>query len=215
MAQSTVAPNVRRHSSAGLFVSLLLPFAILATVGAYGLLRSSDSTNLPQPGSRGALVWGNGIFASRVEMKAWLNLHGGGYRAWARRHPAALRLVPRKSRVAHHAAHKVSHVQLVKRTKHTALKHTAAPKRAAPARRAASVATRVAAGRAPPSAGTNLMLWLLVVIGVLLAGAAAAPRWLFRPLHLHGLWEERELRIGTAAAGVALLVGIAIATQLT
>jgi hypothetical protein len=59
------------------------------------------------------------------------------------------------------------------------------------------------------------VLWILIVVGVLLGAAAAAPERFVRRLPAAAVWKERELRIGSAAAGVALLVGVAIATQLS
>ena len=80
------------------------------------------------------------------------------------------------------------------------------------AARSIGVSSTAAAARSWRS-GANLVLWLLIVVGILLGAAAAAPERLVHRLPGAALWKERELRIGSAAAGVALLVGVAIATQ--
>lgn len=82
------------------------------------------------------------------------------------------------------------------------------------AARSIGVSSTAAAARSWRS-GANLVLWLLIVVGILLGAAAAAPERLVHRLPGAALWKERELRIGSAAAGVALLVGVAIATQLS
>jgi hypothetical protein len=93
-AAAQPAPPARQIRS-----TLVLPFvlALLLLVGttAYGLLRPGTHVHPPAPGSTGALVWGDGIFAKRVELKAWLALHGASYDKWRQTHPAALRLLPK------------------------------------------------------------------------------------------------------------------------
>ncbi len=221
MSNSSVEPKVARRHPSLLFLPLALPFAILAAVAVYGVLRPSSSNGPPAPGSPGSLVWGNGIFANRVELKAWFALHGGSYAAWAKQHPAALRLVSATSRQtavrqkqphvvagASHTARQTSHrAQQVTDTAH----QKAAQRVAA---RSVGISTSAAAGRSWRS-GANLVLWLLIVVGIFLGAAAAAPERLVRRLPGAAFWKERELRIGSAAAGVALLVGVAIATQLS
>lgn len=79
-----------------LVIPFVLAVVILAGTAAYAFARPQSHADLPGPGSRGSLVWGDGLFASRVEMKAWLTLHGAAYRAWAQSHPAALKLLPKR-----------------------------------------------------------------------------------------------------------------------
>jgi hypothetical protein len=228
MSNSSVEPRPARRHPSLLFLPLALPFVILAAVAVYGVVGSS-SNGPPSPGTPGSLVWGNGIFANRVELRAWFALHGGNYAAWAKQHPAALRLVPVTSRqtrpsqkpthavaAATHTARPASHA--VQRASHTAEQPSQAARQEAPQRVAAArtvgVSTAPASSRSWRS-GANLVLWLLVVLGVLLGAAAAAPERLVQRLPGAAFWKERELRIGSAAAGVALLVGVAIATQLS
>jgi hypothetical protein len=132
-------------------------------------------------------------------LKAWFALHGGSYEAWAKHHPAALRLVPVSSRQS---------------SSERRQSRVAAANRAAQQKAALRTSTPGAAGRSW-SSGANLVLWILIVLGVLLGAAAAAPERLVRDLPGAAVWKERELRIGSAAAGVALLVGVAISTQLS
>jgi hypothetical protein len=80
--------------------SALFPYAVallvLAAVAAYAFAWPQGKARLsPQaPGTKGSLVWGDGLFQKRTEMKAWLSIHGASYDAWARTHPAALALIP-------------------------------------------------------------------------------------------------------------------------
>jgi hypothetical protein len=79
---------------------VILPFVlalvILIGTSAYGLLRPQTHVpaNPSAPGARGSLVWGNGLFANREELSAWLHQHHVTFARFARNHPAALRLVP-------------------------------------------------------------------------------------------------------------------------
>jgi hypothetical protein len=77
---------------------------------------SPYSSTRKSPGTRGALVWGDGVFATKRELKAWLRIHGGKYTAWQRHHPAAAALVrpgrpPASARRKHHVAARTHHVR--------------------------------------------------------------------------------------------------------
>ena len=72
-------------------------------IAIYGVVNPSKAKPNPNaPGFRGSLVWGDGIFANRAQLKAWLKLHGASYEDWVKQHPAALKLVkpPVKHKVA-------------------------------------------------------------------------------------------------------------------
>jgi hypothetical protein len=88
-----VKPVTRKQRPFRLFLPLALPFAVLIGVGVFAALTPFKHDPGPPPGAPGALVWGDGIFANRFELKAWLNLHGASYAAWAKQHPAAVALV--------------------------------------------------------------------------------------------------------------------------
>jgi hypothetical protein len=110
-----------------IFLPLVVPFAILAAVGVFAFTshpRTSGAT--VAPGTRGSLVWGDGLFAKPVEMKAWLRLHGGRYGSWAKQHPAGLNLItPQVFRPPTAAAQRAAKI--------AARKHAAAKKSAAQA----------------------------------------------------------------------------------
>jgi len=79
---------------------LILPFvlavAILLATTTFGVLRPQTHAQ-PQPsapGRPGSLVWGDGLFANREELSAWLHQHDMSFARWAQNHPAALKLVP-------------------------------------------------------------------------------------------------------------------------
>ena len=48
------------------------------------------------PGTTGALVWGDGVFANKLELEAWLRIRGVSYESWARKHPAAVKLLEKQ-----------------------------------------------------------------------------------------------------------------------
>ena len=60
----------------------------------YGALRPHNHVQLKGPGTTGKLHWSNGVFTSRAELRAWLIAHGKSYDAWAKAHPAAVRMLP-------------------------------------------------------------------------------------------------------------------------
>src|SRR5579884_898371 len=90
--------STRRRISRWAYFPLAVPIAILLGVVVFANVKPAPAARAVPPGSRGSLVWGNGIFAKRIEVKAWLGIHGGSYRSWAPHHPAALRLLPLKAR---------------------------------------------------------------------------------------------------------------------
>jgi len=181
------------------FLPLLLPFLILIGIAVYSAVTPYQSTNLPPPGQRGSLVWGDGIFANEIELKAWLRLHGAGsFRHWAKHHPAALSLMrPRKHRTALQAKAKV---------KKPARIHKAAPAAAATA------ATAVSTESTKTPSWTR---WLFVGLGLLLAlGAIALPSRFVARLVTGPVRSDRDMRLAIAGAAIAVLGGVAVATLL-
>jgi hypothetical protein len=180
---TSMTPAPRKQRPFRLFLPLALPFAVLIGVGVFGALTPFKHDAGPPPGAPGALVWGNGIFANSFELKAWLKLHGASYPAWAKQHPAAVRLVKPRP---------------VKRARHGA----AVPVR--PAKRAsAAVAAPVATAGRSHSAHT----WLFVLVGLLAIAGALLPH---RLLGRIGPGRVPELRLGIAGTGLALLVGVGV-----
>jgi len=92
------SPKPVERTRAGVFLPFVLALLVLLGTTAYGILQPQNHVTPPAPGQRGALVWGDGIFATRSELSAWLYLHHASYATWARKHPAALRLVLRRAR---------------------------------------------------------------------------------------------------------------------
>lgn len=194
----------RKQPPSRLWVLLPLAtaFGIIAGIAIYGAVNQPKANPHPNaPGFRGSLVWGDGIFSNRAQVKAWLTLHGASYEDWVKTHPAAVRLVkpPVKHRVA--VAHKP------RKTATKPAVHKAAPKKvpatAAPAVTAAS-----------QSSSHRFIIWFAVVAGLLLGGLAMVPRRvILRAGFLHGVG-DRELRLGALGAGAAVLLGVIVATLL-
>src|SRR5215210_9313619 len=81
----------------------VIPFIVLGGFVLYAEVKYRPAAKPDPPGQPGVLVWGDGVFVSKGEISGWLRLHGGSFKAWKLRHPAALRLVsPAKPR--RHAA---------------------------------------------------------------------------------------------------------------
>jgi hypothetical protein len=90
----TLAAQPTRVYPLRIFLPLVVPFAILAAVGVFALASHPKTSGATAaPGTRGSLVWGDGLFAKPVEMKAWLRLHGGRYGPWAKQHPLGVSLI--------------------------------------------------------------------------------------------------------------------------
>jgi hypothetical protein len=196
MATAVTAPTrLRQGQTSRILLPLAVPFLILAGIAVYAALTPLSKTNLPPPGARGSLVWGDAIFANERELKAWMRQHGGSYEAWVKSHPAAFRLV--KPQPKHHAVLAKAHKKQKTTTKVAA---------GQPVRRvsSASVTTRSRGGG----------IWFVVGLGLLLGALAAVPqRVLFRagiPLGSR----ERELRVAAIGSGAALLLGVIAATLL-
>ena len=104
---ATRKPVRKQGTKLWVWVPLATAFAIIAGIAIYGVINPSKAKLNPNaPGYRGSLVWGDGIFANRAQLKAWLKLHGGSYEVWVKQHPAALRLVkpPHQARARGRAA---------------------------------------------------------------------------------------------------------------
>jgi hypothetical protein len=198
MAQPVVTPKARQHSGLVL-LPLALPFAILAAVAIYSVVMPATPSRAPAPGSRGALVWGNGIFTTRVELKDWLTLHGGNYEAFATAHPHALKLLAARSR---------PHVK----RRRLAQKPRPLPRVTNTSR--VSSSTSQPASKTFLNAAANLMPLILIALGLLLAIGAAAPRRLVIRLPVPSRLDDHELRVASAAGGLAVLLGVIVATQL-
>jgi hypothetical protein len=181
------------------FVPLLLPFLILIGIGVYAAVTPYDSTNLPPPGQRGSLVWGDAIFSNKTELKAWLKLHGAGsFQQWAKHHPAALSLVqPRKHRNALPAKAKVK-------------KPTRIQKAAPAAGVTAAPVVSIRSTKTP-----TWTRWLFVGLGLFLAlGAVATPSRFVARLVTGPVRSDRDMRLAIVGAAIAVLGGVAVATLL-
>ena len=88
-----LAPNSRSRPP----WSVLLPWVVtgiilIATGVAIFWPRPVEGTPAA-PGQAGLLVWGDGVFANPLELEAWLRVRGVSYAQWARRHPAAVKIL--------------------------------------------------------------------------------------------------------------------------
>jgi hypothetical protein len=183
----------RQGNRLWVFLPLALAFAIIAGIAIYGVLSPSKATPAPAaPGFRGSLVWGDGIFSNKAQLKAWLTLHGASYKVWVREHPAALRLV--RPPVKHHKA-------------------VTKPKHKPPAHASASVpSSKAATGTSRSSHRGGGLIWLAVFAGLLLGGLAAIPRRIIERAGFLDAVGDRELRVGALGAGAAILLGVIVAT---
>jgi hypothetical protein len=181
----------QRPNKVWAFLPMVAAFGIIAGVAIYGVVNEPKANPHPDaPGFHGSLVWGDGIFSNRAQVKAWLALHGGSYEDWAKTHPAAVRLVrpPVKHKPA--AGHKSPHAA---QPKPTPVSSTAAISRS-------------------QSSSHHAVIWLAVFAGLLLGLLALLPRrMIHRVGFLHNVG-DRELRLGALGAGAAVLLGVIVAT---
>jgi hypothetical protein len=77
MQTRTKKPNPNRL---WVFLPMAVAFGIIAGIAIYGVVNQPKATPHPDaPGFHGSLVWGDGIFSNRAQLKAWLILHGASY----------------------------------------------------------------------------------------------------------------------------------------
>jgi hypothetical protein len=185
----------RPRLRARVFLPFVLAFLVLAGVAIYGALKPTKATLANPYGPPLGLVWGNGLFQSQAELRAWLRNHGVSYKTWAKTHPAAREIVSPSSK------HKKAHTSAASKRLHT----VAAPKvKPAP--------TQVVATSSSRSRDKNVLTWAAIGIGLLFGLIAILPARAARRFGLTWLADEREFRLGVAGAGAALLVGVAVAT---
>ena len=95
---SRPVPSVQRRSKPPWQV--LLPWgialAVLVTTALVAFLPRAIESDPSPPGTAGALVWGDGVFANRLELEAWLRIRGVSYESWAKKHPAAVKLLAKQ-----------------------------------------------------------------------------------------------------------------------
>jgi hypothetical protein len=183
----------RRHSAAWVFVPLAIAFLIIASIAVYGIVSPYSFKKSPAPpGIHGSLVWGDGIFSNKAQLKAWLSQHGGSYSRWARTHPAAVTLV--KPRPKHRATLAKAKKPVVK----------------TPAVRTVAASAEVATTRHRGSG-----IWLVVALGLLLGALAAVPQSVLVRVGIPLGSREREIRVAAIGSGAALLLGVIAATLLS
>jgi len=61
-----------------------LALAVLVTTALVAFLPRGVESDPSPPGRSGALVWGDGVFANKLELEAWLRIRGVSYESWAR-----------------------------------------------------------------------------------------------------------------------------------
>ena len=78
---------------ATILVLLVIPTLVLGGFVLYARSEYPGASKPAPPGKPGLLVWGDDVLSSKLQMRFWLSEHGGSYRRWKQRHPAAVRLV--------------------------------------------------------------------------------------------------------------------------
>ncbi len=160
---------------------IVLPWVVTAAIliGAGGWAfwpREAELRQPKKPGESGALIWGEGVFSSALELQAWLEARGVVYKEWARRHPEAVKLLvaePGTVKVSKPKAKPTARKARAAKPKPGATKpsRTAQPKRQSPARPAAR-ALEPTARTFSTSGGDGR--WLVVALLGLLGTVGAA-----------------------------------------
>lgn len=150
----------------------LLTVAILVGVGAWAFWpREAELRNPEKPGASGALIWGEGVFSSALELKAWLEARGVNYKDWARRHPEAVELL-----VAEPGTISVPATQPKAKPKQSGGTKAAAPapqKKVAAAKPATPVREVAPVARTFAPADDDKTLYLIALVALLVAVGAA------------------------------------------
>jgi hypothetical protein len=195
-------PQARpKHGAFRVFLPLALPFAILAGVGVFAVLTPQHQVSASGPGGPGALVWGDGIFANRAELKAWLAQHGRSYEVWLRDHPSAKALLTRHATVRGAGSGPATAARSATAKGKGVMRPPTGSANPAPA---SGSRTSVAnAGRSFSMSVVFAIFAALVLLG------AALPRSF---IHRIGLSDRIvEVRLGMAMVGLAILCGMALA----
>jgi hypothetical protein len=91
------AQRVQPSPRSGVPWSVVLPWVVTAAVlvvTAFAIFWPRPVEGNPAaPGQPGLLVWGDAVFANPLELEAWLRIRGVSYAQWARRHPAAVKIL--------------------------------------------------------------------------------------------------------------------------
>jgi hypothetical protein len=182
---------------------LVLPFAALVGVAAFVALVAFRAEPAAPQSARGALVWGNGIFANRAELKAWLRQHGASYTIWLRQHPQAA------AYVRHVAARPAP-----KPTPRAVAVARRRPIHAATRPKSGVLAAKATVPRLPavstPGHGPSRFLTIIFGLFVVLALSASVVPQRF-VLRNGRAMISAEGRVFIAAAGIATLLGVAAA----
>jgi hypothetical protein len=181
------------------FLPLALPFAILAGVGVFAVLTPQHHVSASGPGGPGALVWGDGIFANRVELKAWLTQHGVSYDVWLREHPSAKALLARHATVRRAGSRPATAARSAAAKRKGVMRPPTGSANPAPSSgRGMSVASR--------SVSMSVVFGIFAALGLL---GAALPRSFIQRIGLSD--QIVEVRLGMAMVGLAILCGMALA----
>jgi hypothetical protein len=189
--------------------------AILFGTAAFAFWpREAELREPKKPGESGALIWGEGVFSSALELQAWLETRGIVYKDWARKHPEAVKLL-----VAETGTVKV---QKPKPAKPNAARTgpretTATPAAKKPSRPAGE--TTEAAGRevqpvartfAPADSDTTWLVIALVALLVSVGGAIAAS-----VSKLGASSRATGVGVGLMLSGMCIVIGFAAAALLS
>ena len=184
--------------------------------------REAELRSPTRPGEDGALIWGDGVFANALELEAWLRVRGVSYRDWARKHPAAVKLLapappgaaPGAGTSAKQPAKQQPKPKAKQQPKPSA-KQQPKPKATPAATTVPVESKRVAAPAVKPaqrdesSLVTNpVFIALLVVLGLLASALATGVA------RLRSSSETIDIQLGIAASALSIGIGILVASYL-
>ncbi|MEO5576941.1 MAG: hypothetical protein ABIR67_07925 [Gaiellaceae bacterium] len=190
---------------------MLLPWIVtlglLTGTAAYVFWPSEPELRSPvKPGRDGALIWGDGVFANALELEAWLRIRGVSYRQWARKHPAAVKLLAPGPKPATPVK-----AQAKATPKPAPAKAKAKATPAAKETVAAPPATPAAAG----SEGGASLAWDPVLLGVLALLAVLGGALMTGLSRLSPSSQTIEFPFGVAVSAAAVGIAFALASFLT
>jgi hypothetical protein len=211
--------RLRRRRERRFPPTIVLPWlataAILVATATFAFWPREPELRQPKkPGESGALIWGEGVFSSALELKAWLEARGVNYKEWARRHPEAVELLVAETGTISVAKPKPAKPKAAATTPGRAATTPAAKQPSRPASEAAAPPDRelepAARTFAPANSDSTWLVVALLALLISVGGAIAAS-----VSKLGASSRATGVGVGLMLSGMCIGIGFAAAALLS